>query len=406
MNTIAASGSASPPCATTLSRPPASHDRAGVAAYQVEIFESLSAIEPVWRAFERDAVMSPYGRFDWIAAYARLFPDQAIRIALVRDADLRLIAIAPLTIGRSFGARVASAVGGKHVNYNLLLTAPDVAACLDRAGARALLLAIGRAAGVDLVIHPNVPVIWDDHANPFAALGQPSASDAWSLKLGCNSEAALAGSMSAEARKKLRNKTRGIAKLGTVAFVTGHDLATVDLLLDAFFLQKEARFSELGLADPFAEPAMRAFLRTACRPAGLGADPAIELYGLTVSGHVVAVFGGAADRRRISGMFVSFEQGPFARFSPGEMLVAEVIARQSGLGRTMFDLGVGDARYKRSLCDVQDRLVDVIQPITLSGRLHGLAQSRFAALKRRLKANETVMATISRLRRSLGSRRL
>jgi CelD/BcsL family acetyltransferase involved in cellulose biosynthesis len=65
-----------------------------------------------------------------------------------------------------------------------------------------------------------------------------------------------------------------------VGLLQARDEADVDRILFAFYRQKEARFPELGISDPFAGDAIQAFSsRRGARGLAAGA-PAVELYGL------------------------------------------------------------------------------------------------------------------------------
>ncbi|MBL7589986.1 GNAT family N-acetyltransferase, partial [Escherichia coli] len=141
-------------------------------------------------------------------------------------------------------------------------------------------------------------------------------------------------------------------------------------LLAAFFAQKSARFAGMGVSDPYADPAIRAFLTAAAT----GAEPAVELYALCLaeSGRVLATFGGAVSERRFSGMMTAFDGDPeIARYSPGDLLLQHLVRDQTARGRQGFDLGVGEARYKASICDETIGLVETIIPVTLRGRIYG-----------------------------------
>lgn len=370
----------------------------------IEVVDDLSTIEVAWRDLESRAVMTPYGRFDWMAPYARNMAGP-VRVALLRDAAERVALILPLAIERRLHFAIGTAAGGKHANVNLPVIAPELASSLTPQGAKELLRGLGRAAGVDLVTLPNVPVNWKGRPNPFAAGGQPSPSDLWRLDLVEDGEGALDRSMSSDARRKLRKKLRAIEKLGPVAVLHARDAGSVDRLLAAFFAQKSARLRELGIADAFADPATCDFVRAAAL-AGLDAGrPGIEIYGLSVGDRIVAVFGGVATSERFSGMFVSFEAGPFARFSPGELIVTAVVREQARRGLKAIDFGVGEARFKRSVCDVCEPLVEVSVPVTAKGRLVGQTRSGFVAVKRQLKRSPQAMAGIARLRRGLAQLR-
>ncbi|MDB5511228.1 MAG: acyl-CoA acyltransferase [Enterovirga sp.] len=369
---------------------------------RIEMLPSLEAAEPAWRAFEAQAVASPYQRFDWVCAYAReAGAGEDIRVAVLRDRSDRTLAILPVAVTRRLGLHIGRGIGGKHANFNLPLMAAGLSDRVAPEGFRDVLRRLGRALRVDVLSLPDIPVCWGGEAVPLARFGQPSPSNAYQVALEADPDATALRSMTTEARKRLRNKERGLAKLGPVAFAQARTEAEAGRLLDAFFRQKEERFRELGIPDPFLDPSVRAFIRRGATEGLAEGRPAIELYGLTVGEVVAAVLGGAADAHRLSGMFISFEACPEAtKYSPGDILVSRVVRDQCLRGRGFFDLGVGEARYKRTFCNEPVELVDVVLPLSAKGTVYGAALQAGVALKRRIKQNPRAMQLIARLRRA------
>jgi CelD/BcsL family acetyltransferase involved in cellulose biosynthesis len=389
---------------TSLSLPSSAMPAEPVSAqdtWTIHLAHSLDEVESLWRSFEGEAVASPYQRFDWVKPYAAamLAPGESLRIVTVEEPGGRLAMILPLVVGRQSGLRVASPLGGKHANFNVPLMRPGCSLAPD--ASRGLLARIGRQLGVDLVICRNAPQDWRGVPNPFAAGGQPSPSNAYKLRLESDAEATFARVSSTAARKKLRNKERGLAKLGAVALLKAATEAEIDLILDAVVAHKKRRFGELGITDPYGDEASQGFVRSACL-AGLSTGrPGLELYGLTLDGTVIAALGGAGDREQLSGMFISFDiTHDAARFSPGEILVADIIRTQCAAGRTVFDLGVGEARYKRIFCDEVEHLADCVVPVTALGRLYGVLVSVTVEAKRRFKASPRAMRLLALARRA------
>ena len=131
---------------------------------------------------------------------------------------------------------------------------------------------------------------------------------------------------------------------------------------------------------------MRHFIRTACLSGLDTGRPAVELYGLWLGDRLIATFGGAVDRQRLSCMFNSFDTSTdVARYSPGDILLTKVIHAQHELGRTVIDLGVGEARYKTAVCNQTDELRDVFVPITPKGWLYVAVTAQLSTAKRFLK---------------------
>jgi CelD/BcsL family acetyltransferase involved in cellulose biosynthesis len=197
--------------------------------------------------------------------------------------------------------------------------------------------------------------------------------------------------MSKHARKKLTTKRNRFAEFGPSELVQAQGASEIERVLDAFLAQKAARFAQMRLPDPFADPAIRAFLRQAALGSP-GRTPIVELYSLDLEGQPVATYVGAVQGSRFSGMATSFDlTSTAARTSPGEILLVELIKRKCRAGLTMFDLGVGEARYKTTICDDRDDLVDTFLPLTAKGRAYARFSQVKRALKRRIKASPTAL---------------
>jgi CelD/BcsL family acetyltransferase involved in cellulose biosynthesis len=331
------------------------------------------------------------------------------RHAVLRDGEDRPLAILPLAITRKLGARFAEFIGGKHANYHMGLYAPGFAATLDARGAEAMLRAVAAAiGGLDAFAFVNQPLRWGETANPTALLASgPSPSGAYKLALdGGDGETTLKRSMSSHARKKLKNKRNRFLEFGASALVRARSESDIERVIAAFLDQKAARFAAMGIADPFAEPAMRAFLREGALAGDDGWEPVLELYSLDVDGRSVATYVGAVQGGRFSGMATSFAMDDeIARTSPGEILLVDLIKLKCREGFSVFDLGVGEARYKTTICDDRDELVDSFLPLTARGRAFVWLSRAKRATKRWVKSSPTALRLAQRASGLMRSRR-
>jgi CelD/BcsL family acetyltransferase involved in cellulose biosynthesis len=384
---LAAEGAATGPSATSALTP--------------EAFPDLAAAEAPWRALEAapGVVMTPYQRFDWVASYAAALPD-GVRPCpvLLRDAGGRPLALLPLGLRREAGIRVARVIGGRHANFHMPVFAGPEAAAVPAETYRQALRRAGARAGIDVIHLPFQPLAWDGVPNPLAQ-GPASPSDAYGLRLAADPDEVLKRVLSGDARRKLRQKEKWlVAAHGPVEHRVAADDVEGEAILAAYLAQKAARFAQLGIQDPFADPEARAFLSAAHR-AG-----ALELHALRVQegGRILATFVGAVDAQRFSGMLTSFDSDPsLARFSPGDLLLQALIRDQALRGRAALDLGVGEARYKASVCDETIGLVDAVLPVSLRGRAFAAAAEAGGRLKRRIKRDPRLWALVGRVRRAL-----
>lgn len=374
-------------------------------ALTAEIFSDLGAVEAVWRRLEAapGCLHTPYQRFDWVAAYLRETGAlDAARIVVLRDPSGRPRILLPLTLRRERGIAVARTVGDTHANYHLPLFSTYDSAAIPFGEVVAALMQAGRAGGIDVYALRHQPRMWEGAANPLAQPGEAEASDAYGLLLGPDPDATVRRVFSADARKKLRSKEKRLVEaLGAIEFRRAETAEEAAEYLCAFYAQKAARFAGMGVADPYAAASIRGFLAASAT----GIDPAIEIHVLRVaeSGRVLATFGGAVSGRRYSGMFTSFDADPaVSRFSPGDLLLQHLVRDQTARGRQGFDLGVGEARYKASICDETIELVETILPVTLRGRAYGVVRIGLTRAKRRIKRDPRLFAAVTRLRKLRG----
>lgn len=404
-------GSAMTAIAQNISDTGLTYGRSG-ADLSAEVFTDLACVEALWRNLEagRDCVGTPYQRFDWISAFVESEHGAAdvkpsVRIMVLRDSAGHAQALLPTQVRRRHGMAVASVIGDKHANFHMPLYASRTAAAWPPQAFEAALARAGRSAGIDVFALDHQPCLWDGLANPIAANGQRCASDAYGLQLGPDPDTTLRTAFSGDARKKLRAKERKLIEaVGPVAYRQAEDPQEISAILEAFCAQKASRFTEKGVANPYADAAIREFLLHAARYRGGAGDsgPAIEIHALiaTTSGRILATFIGAGNRERFSGMCNSFDADPeIARFSPGELLLYHLIGRQAGAGRKSFDLGIGEARYKSSICDQTVELVETCIPVTLKGHLYRSGAMILGRGKRRIKQSPKLWDLIQRWRR-------
>lgn len=340
----------------------------------IGIFTSLAAAEPFWRELERDGVLTPYQRYEWVAAWhsnAGTAAGVSPLIAVGFDAAGNPLFLLPLGKWRRGPFTVAGFLGGKHANFNFGPWRRDaLLGPVGIAGALARLPAL--APEVDLLQLTNQPESWEGLDNPLLALPhQRSPSGGYRLSLSGTRDEVLARTYSSGTRGRLRTKERKLQAIPGYRYQRASRRVEVERYLDAFFAQKAERLAAQGIDNVFAEPGVREFLHAACLSGLETGTPVIELHVLDSDAGMLALFGGACDGRRFSGMINSISGGEHSRHSPGLVLLSHLVANCVERGMAMFDLGVGEADYKAILCDEVEPLFDSFVP--LSGRGHLLA---------------------------------
>lgn len=320
-----------------------------------------------------------------------------------KDRQGQVIALLPLGIERHGNFRCVSFLGGKESNFNLGLFRPNAGLCAD--DLHALLQATAKALGPDapdVFVLQNQPFAWEQVPNPFALLShQTSPSFAYGTRLPRDGEEFLADRLSKAARKKLRKKEIRLAAHGPLAVIDSESPGTRHKILDAFFNEKTVRCEEQAIEADFTSAAVHEFFDRLTRPTRTSASW-LEFYALTAGDRVVATYAGAVHRGHFSAMVNSFDTDPeIARSSPGELLLAKVIARQCERGIASFDLGIGEARYKSTYCNLTMPLFDVVVALTPKGQVFAAFRSLGSRLKATAKQNPRLVAALRECKRSL-----
>jgi CelD/BcsL family acetyltransferase involved in cellulose biosynthesis len=379
---------------------------------KVEVHRALDAVEADWAELEQQASASIYQTrafvMPWLEALGAEHKITPLFIT-AKDSFGRTIALLCLGV-RSYGwFRVASFLGGRESNFNFGLFRPG--AYFSPADLRALLRDAAKAAGKDapdVFVLKNQPYEWKGTQNPFAFLPhQPSPSAAYATELDGDAAAFLKSKLSKDTQKKLRKKEARLAEIGSVELITGDDPETARRILDAFFAEKIRRFDEKAIASDFAAPSMRSFFERLHRQEHTPANCWLELYGLSVGDRIIATYIGAAHKGHFSAMVNSFDSDPeIAKSSPGDLLLMKLMAAQCTDSRTSFDLGIGEARYKTTYCDIKVPLFDVLVPLGAIGYAIAARQLVGSRLKTEIKKRPQIFAALRQAKYIVAHKRL
>jgi len=345
---------------------------------RVEAMSDLAAAEPIWRAFEtRQQFLTSYQRFDFLSAWQQevgRFERASPFMVIGTDAEGAPLVLLPLAIRNKLGIRTACFMGGKHTNFNMALWDSDFAAQATSTDLDALLSGIKNLAAADVLALTQQPARWQDLANPFAKLPQqPSVNLCPALNMPPG--AAPTELISNSFRKRLKSKERKLQSLPGYRYCLADSEAEITRLLDWFFRTKPQRMAEQKLPNVFAEGGVEDFVRSACRAKLADGHRAIDIHALECDEDVIALFAGVADGYRFSMMFNTYTMSEHSRYSPGLILIRNIIDHYAGRGCRALDLGIGSDEYKRMFCKTDEPIFDSFIALTFRGKLAAGAMS-------------------------------
>jgi CelD/BcsL family acetyltransferase involved in cellulose biosynthesis len=364
---------------------------------RVEVLNQFGKAEPLWRELVHGgAVCSRYQHHSWmlhwwdhIGSRSQAEP----HITVLRNEAGNPVLLLPL-IRKTVGpVHIGYFMGGKHTNFNLPLWRPKL---LEEptTGLKTLLDGLqSNGPRIDLLCLLNQPATWRGAVNPMLhAPHRASPSRAYGGDLLDNFEALLKERMGPSSRRKLRQKERQLAAVGPVSYLRARTPAEINRVLEAFFKQKGDRMRELGLGNAFDAPGVKEFVAAAAHePDPATGEPVIELYAAMAGEAIIATFGGIAAHGRFSGMFNSIAGAEFRNYSPGELLLSNVVRMCCERGFEKFDLGIGDAAYKQVYCGDAEELFDSIIPITAAGHVAAPIWRGGLAMKAKVKQSDALL---------------
>lgn len=377
-------------------------------AVEIDVVNSMLAIEPEWRALERDDLNSLHQGYDWCASWVEAYGNP---VAIIRGrSGGQTVFILPVEIVRSRGLRIAKFIGADHSNINTGLFRADVVDAIGAGDGQRFTAQLSRAlAGTaDLLLLQNIPLTWRQRANPLGQLPMvQNQNHAYQLPLFDSMEATLKQLNSKNRRKKFRVQSKRLEELGGFDYIAGGNVEEQHALLDQFFRLKGERFRAMGLPDVFADAETKAFLHGAIAIR----DPGHDLSGLEVhairlrgdhAGHLAAIAGISRKGDHVICQFSAIDESVAADASPGEFLFWQMISGLHGKGVSLFDFGLGDQGYKRSWAPADTAHYDVVLPITVPGMMAGALHRIITRGKAYIKSQQRLYRAAQRLRRFAG----
>jgi CelD/BcsL family acetyltransferase involved in cellulose biosynthesis len=333
---------------------------------RLQIYRDFTAVEALWREFEKSADLTPYQRYDYLHLWQQHIGAKegvAPLIVVAFDENDAPLCLLPLGKFARSPFPVACYLAGKHANYNFGIWRRGVS--FSHQYTTQLLEAI-HAAEPDLAVLElhNQPYSWHGAENPFCAFPhQPSPSTGYRLKLGASGEAVLARQLTTSYRGRIRGKEKKLAKLPGYRYFVAASMEEIARCMDAFFAQKREYMAAMKIPNPFDEPEVEAFLRAAAQ------TRVLEIHALECDREVLALYAGVVDEKRISTLISSYTTSENSRWSPGIITISHIVANVADRGLETMDLGVGEAEYKFIYCDEKEELFDSFIPLSKAGHI-------------------------------------
>lgn len=323
-----------------------------------------AACRAAWQEIgARGAAIALFQSYDWLDAWRRAAAaDAALRVLIGADGE-GTSAILPLVVARRRLLRRLGWMAEAVSDYGAPIAVPGLDAAQFGAGLRD---ALGRT-GADLV---QLDQVRPDHAGARLLEGAlragPSAAVAPYIDLAGRDFDAVERGFSASLRQDLRRKARRLGERAPWRYAEADTedrrRAAVEFVLTRKSRQLAGDPVALAQHDrEFAPLARDVFSRPAIGPART------HVATLQADGAILAAHLGFVDAERFY-YYVPAYDDAFQEFSPGHLLMLELIRRACETRVPVFDMLRGDYGYKRRLTDRAVALRRFDLALTVRGR--------------------------------------
>jgi CelD/BcsL family acetyltransferase involved in cellulose biosynthesis len=315
-----------------------------VVVREIERLGELASLRRRWeRLMAACPHATPFQAPGWVLPFLHTFGAEGLWALAVFGGE-RLVALLPLRIQRRPEGRVASCVAAGITDYHALLAEAGSAGDEARRALAAHLVWRARAGALHRCELEQLPP-----DEPLLALAGPSWLGAAAAPQDVcpyvslpDTPEALDRQLPSDLGPRLARCVRRLERLAPTSFRTA-DASSTDQLMEALFRLHAARWEQRRLPGVITGAGLRAFHRAVARD--MAAAGRLRLHALMVGEEPRAVVYGFAHHRRIYAYLAGFDPA-LARFSPGLVILRQVMRAAIEEGAAELDLLRGDEAYK------------------------------------------------------------
>lgn len=358
---------------------------------------SLAPLEAEWRALEKTGVCTPFQHFDWVRHLLTSPLDSEGAVFVTGRLNGALCAIFPLSLVRGR----LTWLGERWNNHNVPLLAADLAEGIDAGSVDLMWSQVRKALGpVSASLFRRQPSMIGLLSNPFAfwkKTDEPTLS--YARTLGTDWDSFYKDLHSTSTRKGLSRKHAKLKSEGQLQFVRVEDPVSLHAHVLLMLEWKSAQVDALGRRNSFAQEQSRKFFAdyVAKHP------EKVRVYAFHLDERPIAITFLLEGKKELVLYQMAYEEGPLARFSPGRLLMNDIMEAMIADKFEVLDLSVGDDSYKREICDRITEMTNSFAAHSATGMAIVMKHRAFTSLKGTIKANPPIHKAVLQANRLLRS---
>ncbi|WP_417694918.1 GNAT family N-acetyltransferase [Roseibium sp.] len=384
--------------------------------FRAEVLSDLNAYRALYQSMRGENHAMPstldfvYQSPGWISSWLDTFGYKldARPLFIAIFTGNKPVLLLPLSLTTQMGMQIAEFYSQSNANQNTGVWDKELLEKFSsediRRAIQPLILNVLKAANADLMYLRNVPPVSEGTELPLPYTSrQKSMNPTFRGELSQGFEVMYENSMGKTSRRSLRRKEKALNESGDFRVYCAETPEEINEGLAVFFEQRQTRAELTGIPNAFESETAQAFVRNLTRQSALGTaaestSPLLTVWCLHAADKIRATYLCLRHDACVVGYTNSIAHDDLTNKSPGVVLLRDLIRNICEEGHaTVFDLGLGEERYKHGWTDPL-LLSDLFLPVSFKGRLGFAVQSAITAAKTMIRSNPKLWSMVRKAR--------
>ena len=354
----------------------------------ISLFKSFEQAKLVWDVFEKKHDCYAFQSFNWLKTwYDTVGIHYKLEICIVLVEYPVGVPSMLLPLGIEHRRLISRLVwlGGRITDYHAPLLSHNCSEKLTHQIFQSIWLKIQTVLPpFDVICFEKIPEIVASQRNPFLYLScSPNASSAYFSQLTGPFDTFLYANRSKKSISTEKRKQRRLKEHGKIDFRIAKNDQDIQYFLGKMITQKTRSYMELGVPILFEQPGYQDFFKAMSE--NHIKNCFVHLSALTLDNQILATHWGLVYKKRFYHLLPTFEQCKFTKYSPGNLLLWNLLDWCTENNIEIYDFTIGDESYKSHWCDKELKLYDFYSSNTIIGKFYIYPLQVLRTLKRKIK---------------------
>mgnify|MGYP006098319815 FL=1 len=315
---------------------------------KIKVYNEFSKeILQLWKTLENNGHSNVFQKCNWVQNWYKTVgePIHKVQLFIVSISyENKVEAILPLGILKKSGIKKLQWLGGIHSDY----MGPIIGSSSDIFLTNFETIwneTLSSLPGFDLLyLDKQIPNI-GSHVNPFFHLkDSKKITNAHQARF-MNSWEHYKDGISKKVLADTARQRKRLSKLGNLNFVVVSNEEENNLFLEKLFLFKRMRYKEMGVEDVLNKKEHRDFYLN--MPSQISQSAKVHCSALKLNEEIIAIHWGAVDEKTFYYLMPAFCGGKWSKYSPGKILLEDLMLSCHHSDLKVFDFTSGDESYKK-----------------------------------------------------------